>query len=32
MVRTTNQATLGFYEHIEYTASDVVVLGRRLDS
>lgn len=31
MVRTTNQATVGFYDHLGYEASDVVVLGRRLD-
>jgi ribosomal protein S18 acetylase RimI-like enzyme len=30
MVRTTNRATVGFYEHLGYAASDVVVLGRRL--
>jgi ribosomal protein S18 acetylase RimI-like enzyme len=31
MVRTTNQATVGFYDHLGYEASDVVVLGRLLD-
>jgi ribosomal protein S18 acetylase RimI-like enzyme len=32
MVRTTNQATVGFYEHLGYEPSDVIVFGRRLDS
>jgi ribosomal protein S18 acetylase RimI-like enzyme len=32
MVRATNQAVIGFYEHLGYEQSDVVVLGRRLDS
>jgi ribosomal protein S18 acetylase RimI-like enzyme len=32
MVRTTNQAVIGFYEHLGYDQSDVVVLGRRLDT
>jgi hypothetical protein len=31
MVRTTNLATLGFYEHLGYEAQDVVVLGRRFE-
>jgi ribosomal protein S18 acetylase RimI-like enzyme len=31
MVRTTNQAAVGFYEHLGYTGSDVVVLARWLD-
>jgi ribosomal protein S18 acetylase RimI-like enzyme len=31
MVRATNQVTVGFYEHLGYAGSDVVVLGRRLD-
>jgi ribosomal protein S18 acetylase RimI-like enzyme len=32
MVRATNQAVIGFYEHLGYEQSDVVVLGRRLDT
>jgi ribosomal protein S18 acetylase RimI-like enzyme len=32
MIRTTNQAVIGFYEHLGYDQSDVVVLGRRLDT
>jgi ribosomal protein S18 acetylase RimI-like enzyme len=31
MVRATNRSTIGFYEHLGYADSDVVVLGRRLD-
>jgi GNAT superfamily N-acetyltransferase len=31
MVRTTNLATLGFYEHLGYVTQDVVVLGCRFD-
>lgn len=31
MVRGTNTAVLGFYEHLGYEAQDVVVWGRRLD-
>jgi ribosomal protein S18 acetylase RimI-like enzyme len=31
MVRATNQAVLGFYEHLGYIDADVVVLGRRFD-
>ena len=31
MVRTTNKAVVGFYEHLGYVDADVVVLGRRLD-
>jgi ribosomal protein S18 acetylase RimI-like enzyme len=31
MVRATNRATMGFYEHLGYADSDVVVFGRRLD-
>jgi ribosomal protein S18 acetylase RimI-like enzyme len=31
MVRATNRGTIGFYEHLGYADSDVVVLGRRLD-
>jgi ribosomal protein S18 acetylase RimI-like enzyme len=31
MVRSTNQAAVGFYEHLGYADADVVVLGRRLD-
>ncbi len=31
MVRTTNLATLGFYERLGYVAQDVVVLGRRFE-
>jgi hypothetical protein len=31
MVRATNQATIGFYEHLGYADSEVAVLGRRLD-
>ena len=32
MVRTTNEAAVGFYRHLGYTNSEVIVLGRRLDS
>jgi ribosomal protein S18 acetylase RimI-like enzyme len=32
MVRTTNKAVVGFYEHLGYADADVVVLGRRLDN
>jgi ribosomal protein S18 acetylase RimI-like enzyme len=32
MVRATNQAAVGFYEHLGYTESEVMVLGRRLDT
>lgn len=32
MVRTTNNAVLGFYEHLGYVDAEVVVLGRRLDT
>lgn len=32
MVRETNRAAVGFYEHLGYADSDVVVLGRRLDT
>jgi ribosomal protein S18 acetylase RimI-like enzyme len=32
MVRATNEATVGFYQHLGYTDSEVVVLGRRLDT
>ena len=31
MVRTENDAAVGFYERIGYLPADVVVLGRRLD-
>jgi len=31
MVRATNQGTIGFYEHLGYADSEVVVLGHRLD-
>lgn len=31
MVRATNKAVVGFYEHLGYADADVVVLGRRLD-
>jgi ribosomal protein S18 acetylase RimI-like enzyme len=31
MVRSTNKAVVGFYEHLGYVDADVVVLGRRLD-
>ena len=31
MVRSDNDAVLGFYEHLGYQPQDVVVLGRRLD-
>lgn len=31
MVRTTNKAVMGFYEHLGYVDADVTVLGRRLD-
>lgn len=31
MVRATNRVTTGFYEHLGYADSEVVVLGRRLD-
>jgi ribosomal protein S18 acetylase RimI-like enzyme len=31
MVRTTNKAVVGFYEHLGYADANVVVLGRRLD-
>jgi ribosomal protein S18 acetylase RimI-like enzyme len=31
MVRATNQAVVGFYEHLGYVGSDVVVLERWLD-
>jgi ribosomal protein S18 acetylase RimI-like enzyme len=31
MVRATNRGTIGFYEHVGYADSEVVVLGRRLD-
>jgi ribosomal protein S18 acetylase RimI-like enzyme len=31
MVRATNMAAVGFYEHLGYADADVVVLGRRLD-
>lgn len=31
MVRSTNLATVGFYQHLGYTDAEVVVLGRRLD-
>jgi ribosomal protein S18 acetylase RimI-like enzyme len=31
MVRATNRGTIGFYEHLGYADSQVVVLGRRLD-
>jgi ribosomal protein S18 acetylase RimI-like enzyme len=31
MVRATNQAAVGFYEHLGYAGSDVVVLARWLD-
>ncbi len=31
MVRGTNRVTVGFYEHLGYADSEVVVLGRRLD-
>jgi ribosomal protein S18 acetylase RimI-like enzyme len=32
MVRTTNEAVLGFYQRLGYTDGEVVVLGRWLDS
>jgi ribosomal protein S18 acetylase RimI-like enzyme len=32
MVRATNQAAVGFYEHLGYIDSEVIVLGRRLDN
>ena len=32
MVRTTNEAAVGFYGHLGYANSEVIVLGRRLDS
>src|ERR1700733_11594592 len=32
MVRATNRGTIGFYEHLGYADSEVVVLGHRLDS
>jgi ribosomal protein S18 acetylase RimI-like enzyme len=31
MVRTTNKAALGFYEHLGYADAQAVVLGRPLD-
>jgi ribosomal protein S18 acetylase RimI-like enzyme len=31
MVRATNRGTIGFYEHLGYADSEVVVLGHRLD-
>ena len=31
MVRSTNQAAVGFYEHLGYVEADVVTLGRWLD-
>ena len=31
MVRATNKAVVGFYEHLGYADADVVVLGRRPD-
>ena len=31
MVRTTNKAVVGFYEHLGYADANVVVLGRWLD-
>jgi ribosomal protein S18 acetylase RimI-like enzyme len=31
MVRATNKAVVGFYEHLGYVDADVTVLGRRLD-
>ena len=31
MVRATNTAVVGFYEHLGYVDAHVVVLGRRLD-
>jgi hypothetical protein len=31
MVRATNRGAVGFYEHLGYADSEVVVLGRRLD-
>ncbi len=31
MVRTTNQAVIGFYQHLGYVEADATVLGRRLD-
>jgi hypothetical protein len=31
MVRATNRGTIGFYEHLGYAESEVVVLGHRLD-
>jgi ribosomal protein S18 acetylase RimI-like enzyme len=32
MVRTTNEAVLGFYQRLGYIDPEVVVLGRWLDS
>ena len=31
MVRATNRGSIGFYEHLGYADSEVVVLGHRLD-
>jgi ribosomal protein S18 acetylase RimI-like enzyme len=31
MVRSTNQATVAFYQHLGYADAEVAVLGRRLD-
>ncbi|MGH3200631.1 MAG: GNAT family N-acetyltransferase [Streptosporangiaceae bacterium] len=31
MVRATNRAVVGFYEHLGYIDANVTVLGRRLD-
>lgn len=31
MVRTDNEAILGFYDHLGYAQQDVLVLGRRLN-
>jgi hypothetical protein len=31
MVRATNRGTIGFYEHLGYAESEVVVLGHCLD-
>jgi ribosomal protein S18 acetylase RimI-like enzyme len=31
MVRSTNQATVAFYQHLGYADAEVTVLGRRLD-
>jgi ribosomal protein S18 acetylase RimI-like enzyme len=31
MVRTTNKAAVGFYEHLGYADAQTLVLGRRLD-